>query len=241
METSKKSRSKVAMVKMLHMRHEKKQLLTRKLADTGLNTKSEETRKLFLRAHYLADKASATGTGTGALMNVTSSSCNAKPISYVAIKDTRRKNARSGDSTRYEQPAARHVSMDTTVNFDDTVLSAPCSSGTNMKTHMNANGNSKKSPVACIDTSIHSQSKVSRRRSLGIFMHDLCELTGDSIFESIGNASTHKHSDKKIDPFVSVPKDIHTNKNSNSNTWTSSELAPQKYFQQYLKRTNYEY
>ena len=186
METSKKSRSKVAMVKMLLMRHEKKQLLPRKLVATGLNTtKSEETRKLFLQAHYyLANKASAAGpgTGTGALMNVTSSSCNAKPISCAAIKDTRRKNARSGDSIRYERPAPRHVSMDITVNFDDAILSAPSSSGTNMKMHMNANGNSKKSSVAYIDTSIHSQTKVSRRRSLDIFMHDLCELTGDSIF-----------------------------------------------------------
>lgn len=135
METSKKSRSKVAMVKMLLMRNQKKERFTRKLAAaTGLNTtKSEETRKMLLKAHYLnlTNKAS----GTRSLMNVMpSSSCNAKPISYAAIKNARRKNA----STRIEYAPSRQVSMDTTVCFDDVVPSS-CSSGMNMNMNMNMN------------------------------------------------------------------------------------------------------
>ena len=159
METSKKSRSKVAMFKTLHMRHEKKQLLKRKLAATGLNTtKSEETRKLLLRTHYFANKASATGTGSP--INDTSSSCNAKPISTAAIKDKRRKISYSDDSTRHEQPAARHVSMDTTVNFDDAIPSDPCYNGMNMamNTNMNDDVNIKSAPPIV-------SRRVSRRRS----------------------------------------------------------------------------
>jgi len=152
METSEKSRSKVAMVKTLLVRNEnKKQRFKQRLSATGLNTtKSEETRKMLLRAHYLNSKASGTGTGSG---DATSST-----ISYAAIKDARRRktNARRGSvgTTRYEQPAARQVSMDITTNFNDAVPSAPCSSG--MNTHMiNAN---RPSPLMMTR-------RVSRRRS----------------------------------------------------------------------------
>ena len=151
METSEKSRSKVAMIKMLLMRHEKKGRFTRKLAATGLNTtKSEE-----LRAHdlNLNNKAS----GTRSLMNVTSlSTCNVKPISYAAIKDARRKSS----TTRYEVvPAARQVLfLDTTVNFDDVVSSGICSSGMNMDMNLNTQHNINSNP--------HSTSRrVVRRRS----------------------------------------------------------------------------
>ena len=58
MENSEKSRSKVAMIKMILMRHEKKDRFTRKLAATRLNTtKSEE-----LRARYLNLNNKASGT-----------------------------------------------------------------------------------------------------------------------------------------------------------------------------------
>jgi hypothetical protein len=130
METSEKSRSKVAMIKMLLMRHEKKGRFTRKLAATGLNTtKSEE-----LRAHYLNFNNKASGTRSP--INVTSSSSyNAKPISYAAIKDARREYS----TTRYEVPAVRKVSMDETVNFDDVVSSSLCPSGMNMNLNLNLN------------------------------------------------------------------------------------------------------
>ncbi len=172
METSEKSRSKVAMIKMLLLRHEKRDRFTRNLAATRLNTiKSEETRKLLLRTHYftrlntnkseelrahdlnLNNKAS----GTRSLMNVTSlSTCNVKPISYAAIKDARRKSS----TTRYEVvPAARQVLfLDTTVNFDDVVSSGICSSGMNMDMNLNTQHNINSNP--------HSTSRrVVRKRS----------------------------------------------------------------------------
>ena len=172
MENSEKSRSKVAMIKMLLLRHEKRDRFTRNLAATRLNTiKSEETRKLLLRTHYftrlntnkseelrahdlnLNNKAS----GTRSLMNVTSlSTCNVKPISYAAIKDARRKSS----TTRYEVvPAARQVLfLDTTVNFDDVVSSGICSSGMNMDMNLNTQHNINSNP--------HSTSRrVVRRRS----------------------------------------------------------------------------
>jgi hypothetical protein len=157
METSEKSRSKVAMVKMLLVRNQKKERFTRKLAATGLNTtKSEETRKMLLKAHYLNLTNKAYGTGTRSPMNVPSSSStcnvNAKPISYAAIKDARRKNS----TTRNEEPAARQVSMDTTVNFDDAVPSAPCSSS-GMNMHMNTHMTNS--------NPLFTARRVSRRRS----------------------------------------------------------------------------
>ena len=131
METSARSRSKVAMVKMLLMRNKKKEHFTRRLAATELNaTKSEETRKLLLKAHYLNLTKKASGTRSPMNVTSSSSSCNAKPISYAAIKDARRKNS----TTRCEEPGARQVFMDATVTFDDddAFPSAPCSSGMNM-------------------------------------------------------------------------------------------------------------
>ena len=95
--------------------------------------------------------------------------------------------------------------------------------------------------VACMFT---SPLKASRRRSISLSMNDLCELTGDSSFESFGESScvdspfvslpkdtrhTNNNSNTKI---VSLPKDMHNNNNNNNNyndtrTWTSSTLANQ--------------